>query len=249
MNTLSFDIGNTGIKVDAWTDQGFLRRESDLDISLPQLLDLIESLKIKAVVASSVRKEEVPVLRQLKENSDVDVIYLNNEEIRKYYDLSKYSGNIGADRFAAYLGARKLYGAKAGMIVDLGTAMTLDVIDSNGTFAGGNISLGLFTRLKALATSTSLLPEIGRLQNVRNFGGDTASAMESGAFNGVIGEIEYSLAKAKEDYGIEYVVFTGGDAEIVYPVVSTDIIKHYDPYLVGRGLDYHLRTRYVASQD
>lgn len=123
------------------------------------------------------------------------------------------------------------------MVVDCGTAITIDIIDDEGKFCGGNISAGLELRLKALHNYTSLLPEVSIKGIVSDFGNNTESAMRDGVINGVIGEIIYSYMKAKNKYGIDKIVFTGGDATLLLIYLEKEKLNVcYDPYLVGRGL-------------
>lgn len=247
MNTLTLDIGNSSTKVDAWADDGILGRKANGQVFPGEIYDLIESLDIRGIIVSSVRKDSIELIEELKYNCHFPVIEFTNEEIRRYYDLSHYYSSVGPDRIAAVLGAKVIYGDYPKMVVDLGTAMTLDVVDDNGIFRGGNISLGLKGRLDALAKAGSLLPEVETANCRIGFGTDTHSAMGAGALNGVIGEILFSASQAKNEYDIKVTVMTGGDALKVYYFLDRHINTFYDPYLVGRGLDYHLRTHYLDA--
>ena len=246
MNTITIDIGNSRTKVETWDDDGFMYMDTEGETCVDKILDLCERRNVKGVAISTVKRDSEEFISALKKNSKCPVIVFDEEEIRKYYDLSHYQGHLGPDRMAAFLGAERLDGKSPKMIVDLGTAMTIDIAD-NGLFYGGNISLGLYTRLKALASSTSMLPELTELENYRLFGTDTVSAIESGAMNGILGEILYSAECAKSKIGIELTYLTGGDSEEVYIKIKNQLKCFYDPHLVGRGLDYHIRKFYLHA--
>lgn len=248
MNTLSIDIGNNKIKLDYWADDGILYHKVCDSIPWEEIEREVESADIKGIIVSSVRKDYQNIIQKLKEESGCDVIIdFNREEIDKISDKIKYKGNVGADRIAAFLGAQALvYGPK--LIIDAGTAITLDIADKEGCYRGGNISLGLKSRLKALADATSLLPKVEEFKTFSYFGRDTHSAIEDGARNGVIGEILYTIELAKLEYQIEWVVITGGDAENFLRAVMEKWEKCIpDNFLVGRGLNYHLRKFYFPD--
>lgn len=247
MNTLTIDIGNSRIKVEAWADDGFLWRYAEKGDSAEEILALAKKMEIEGIIISSVRKENHNFISKLKESFQGALVEFDNEEIRKFYDLKYYTGLIGPDRIAAFLGAKLYISDKAMMIVDAGTAITIDIADENGNFRGGNISLGMWGRLKTLAETTGKLPHIEDLAGAPEFGTDTRTAIEAGVKNAISGEIYYSSMLAKSGFKIKVVVITGGDMEDLYFPVDKDLLKIEDPYLVGRGLDYHLRTHYLKA--
>ncbi|MCH5235370.1 MAG: type III pantothenate kinase [Muribaculaceae bacterium] len=248
MNTLTIDIGNNKIKLDYWDNDGILYRTLCDKISMEEIKREVENIDIKGIILSSVRKDYQDIIQALKEQSGCDVIIdFNQDEIDKISDKIKYKGKVGPDRIAAYLGAQaQVFGPK--LIIDAGTAITLDIADKEGCYRGGNISLGLKSRLKALADATSMLPKVEEFTTFSYFGRDTHSAIEDGARNGVIGEILYTIELAKLEYQIEWVVITGGDAENFFRTIRDKWEKCIpDKFLVGRGLNYHLRKFYFPD--
>ena len=242
MNTLSIDIGNTRTKYDFWADDGLLGREEIPDAKA--LIDLIQRGSVEGVIVSSVNEDPAELISSLKTSTNCKIVNFNKEEIKKYGNLIQYKGNVGADRIAAYLGTQDLYKECPMLIVDMGTAMTLDIADVEGRYRGGNISLGYHSRLKALASSTKLLPLVNDCDHYISFGNDTISSIQSGAINGVMGEISFAAKRAQEEYDIRHTVMTGGDAKVFYHLMQNQIDCIYDPYLVSRGLNRHLRMFY-----
>lgn len=248
MNTISIDIGNHKIKLDYWDNDGIQYQIQSDSIPMDEIKRRVECTGVDGIIVSSVRKDYENVIRDLKEHSGCDVIVdFNREEIEKYSDKIKYQGNVGADRIAAYLGAQaQVSGAK--LIIDAGTAITLDVVDKDGNYCGGNISLGLKSRMLALANATSLLPKVEKFRSFSYFGKDTESAIEDGARNGVLGEMLYTIKLAKAEYNIEWVFMTGGDYKSFYSHVIDEWERCVpDTHLVGRGLNYHLRKFYFPE--
>jgi type III pantothenate kinase len=90
---------------------------------------------------------------------------------------------VGADRLVNALAATRLYGAPA-VVVDFGTATTLDCVGPDGAYVGGAIAPGLELGLEALASRTAKLPRIELKTPDRAIGRDTVSAMQSGTIFG-----------------------------------------------------------------
>jgi type III pantothenate kinase len=90
---------------------------------------------------------------------------------------------VGADRLVNTLAVARLYGTPA-VVVDFGTATTLDCVAADGAFVGGAIAPGLELGLEALAARTAKLPRIELRTPDRAIGRDTVSAMQSGTVFG-----------------------------------------------------------------
>ena len=120
---------------------------------------------------------------------------------------------------------------------DFGTALTTDFISSDGVFEGGNISLGLQSRCRALNTFTKRLPLISPGEGINDFGKKTVQAMESGVVLGMIFEVEGYIRK----YPNRKVVFTGGDAFYFAKKLKSPIFVVSNLVLVGLALiaDYY----------
>ena len=227
---------------------GFLKEEVLRGFDAEAILESVVREVPSACIVSSVRKETPALIDRLREIPGLPVVNFNEEEMRRCYDLTSYKGHLGPDRLAAAIGANSLFPGKAKLVVDLGTAMTVDVVDKEGIFKGGNISLGIFGRLEALNRSTSKLPLVMDLNVVLpSFGGTTEKAIAAGAVNGVTGEILYGYREAETLYGVEKLVITGGDAGMVLEKLENKIDTACDPLLVARGLKHHLIEHYLTG--
>lgn len=145
---------------------------------------------------------------------------------------------LGADRFLAAIGAVALEGNKRILIIDAGTALTLDIVEE-GEFRGGNISPGLKMRFRALHEFTSGLPLEKEREDNRFFGDDTASSITCGVEKGMAWEIAGAISTARSAFGCDTFLVTGGDArfvvremERVMPGVQLSLV----PDLVAFGL-------------
>lgn len=139
---------------------------------------------------------------------------------------------LGPDRICAAVGAHSLFPGKDCVIVDFGTAITFDFLTKEGNFLGGNISLGLNTRFRALNHFTGKLPLLKRVENVDQIGNCTKGAMESGVILGTIFEIE-GYIRAYPGYNF---IFTGGDAIFFAKKLKSPIFVVCN--LVLMGLSY-----------
>jgi type III pantothenate kinase len=151
-------------------------------------------------------------------------------------------GEVGADRLVNSLAAARLYGTPA-VVVDFGTATTLDCVGADGAYVGGAIAPGLELGLDALAARTAKLPRIELRAPDRAIGRDTVSAMQAGTIFGYQALASGLLAKVRaelaESAGITpaavRAILTGGlsAASWAHGVEGVDVI---DPNLTLKGL-------------
>ncbi len=142
---------------------------------------------------------------------------------------------LGADRVAAAAGAWSLHPGCNLLVVDAGTAVTYDFVDSTGCFRGGNIAPGMRMRLEALHRFTARLPrlEVPReIKPTRLLGTDTREAMILGAVYGIVGAISYYRGRLPED---TITVLTGGWANTLAEICDFDAEPVSN--LVSKGLN------------
>jgi type III pantothenate kinase len=146
-----------------------------------------------------------------------------------------YPGKIGGDRIANAIAAYKKYGAPC-VVIDFGTAVTFDVINGAGSYAGGVIAPGLNMMTEYLHEKTALLP-LAKLQEPKcAVAKSTEEAIRAGAMYGYRGMIEEILNKIQAELGANPLrtIATGGQAEIVVKKMSRRI--SVDPKLTLYGL-------------
>lgn len=251
---MSIDVGNSRAKISLWNDDGFML-ELNPDTILSDNIDALISLySLKGIIVCSVRKDFEEFLTPLKDKAGCRLVVFDEKEIERHRDINLYKGNVGPDRFAAFLGVGYRSGDSSSVIIDAGTALTIDV-SNKGKYEGGNISLGIKARLKALHQYTSLLPEVENITTDEIFGTDTTEAIRCGVKMGIVGEVLQALRMGRLIYKTDKAFFTGGDGNWIYKEISESALInedvrmnydfHYDPHLVGRGLDRHFRTFYL----
>jgi type III pantothenate kinase len=148
---------------------------------------------------------------------------------------------VGADRIVNAVAAYETYGGDL-IVIDFGTATTLDIVGSNGSYEGGIIVPGVNLSLEALHTAAAKLPRIAVERPQKVIGTDTISAMQSGVFWGYISLIEGLVKRVKDEYDKPMkVISTGGLASLFRH--STVVIEHLDDDLTMRGLlSIHVRN-------
>ena len=151
---------------------------------------------------------------------------------------------VGADRIVNTLAASRLFGKDA-IVVDLGTATTLDCITSDGVFLGGVIAPGVLMMAESLTRKTSKLPATELVVPKKVIGRRTEDCIRSGVMFGAAEQIDGLVRRVKAEWPRPtqpMVIGTGGLAEMFKPLCRE--LEQVDPYLTLRGLEmaYRLLT-------
>ena len=142
---------------------------------------------------------------------------------------------IGPDRLANAVAARKHFGAPV-VVVDFGTAVTFDVVNSSGNYTGGIIAPGLAAMTDYLHEKTALLPKIKIRETKNVIGKSTEQAMLAGAVHGYRGLVRELVAALKRELRVKKlpVVATGGCARLIASKLPE--ISAVEPNLTLEGL-------------
>ena len=150
---------------------------------------------------------------------------------------------VGADRLVNTVAAHDRYRGPL-IVVDFGTATTLDVVDRDGNYCGGVIAPGINLSLAALHMAAAKLPSVRISRTERVIGKDTVSCMQSGIYWGYVGLVEGLVGRIKAEFGAPMrVVGTGGLAPLF--AGATGAIETVDPDLTlwGLRLIYRLNAK------
>lgn len=147
---------------------------------------------------------------------------------------------LGTDRIAAAVGAVEVYGAGDMLIVDMGTAITFDFVEG-GVFRGGNISLGVGSRFRALHDYTAHLPHCGITGIDGSLGRSTSTAIEQGVMRSVLYEIMGYADEFLQKNPQIRIIFCGGDAKCFVNRIKNAIFANYNMMYIGlnRILEYN----------
>ena len=143
-------------------------------------------------------------------------------------------GAVGADRVVNAVAAKELFGCPA-IVVDFGTATSLDFVSQSGSYEGGIIAAGLTIALESLVRNTAKLPRIELAWPKSVIGKGTVGAMQSGALVGYVCMVDGLIDRIVEEVGeVKHVVATGGLGAIVSQ--HSQRISCFDPHLTLKGL-------------
>ena len=143
-------------------------------------------------------------------------------------------GQTGADLVAADVAALREHKPPL-IVIDMGTATTMSVLDQSGAHIGGCIIPGVKISMDALTDRTALLPGLQLDQPKAAIGRNTIDAMRSGIMMGTACMIDGMVQRFQEELGYETtVIATGGIAKFIIPMCKTPII--YDKDLLIKGL-------------
>jgi len=245
---LAIDAGNTNITFAVFdgteiraewritTDNG--RRTADeYAVWLTQLLTLkkLQPTDVHAAIICSVVPPVMFALKRLcRDYFNCDPLVVGEPDCR--LDIQVFARGAGADRIVNAVGAHLITQAPK-IVIDFGTATTLDIVDEQGNYCGGVIAAGVNLNLDALHRVSAMLPRItaDRPEHDTVIGTDTISAMRSGVYWGYVSMIEGLTRRIIAEFGRPMTVLaTGGLAPLFGG--ATDAIQIVAGDLTMRGL-------------
>lgn len=232
---LTIDQGNSSAKVVVWHNDEPIGEHYFESLSVAHIESLINIHGIDAAIYCSVAAVGTDIMNSLSQKCHlaIELTHLTPMPITIGYATPH---TLGRDRIATAVGAQCRFPGTTVLVVDMGTAVTYDVVDSNACFIGGNIAPGVNMRLEAMHHFTARLPIVDPNGDLPTWGYDTTTAMRAGAINGVVAEIEHYYGQLPAG---SKVIITGGWAQAISPLLSID--HEIDPLLVNRGLNCILR--------
>lgn len=232
---LLVDIGNSLTKI-AVTEKGGITTVFKAErMTEPFVGDIFSAYPgITACILSSVR-EDISVSVDFIRSRCPRVMMFNHHTPIPVKNTYETPHTLGMDRLAAAVGAHTIFPGRNVLIVDFGSALTIDLLSRKGEFSGGNISPGAGLRFKVLHQHTDKLP-LCTLSNEPSgsFGTDTGSAIRNGVINGIVFEIEGYIEQIKASTDDPAIIFTGGDADFFAEMIKNTIFV--DQQLIFKGL-------------
>ena len=253
LNFIGISVGNTRTRIGIYEDGKLTSSQThsnklidQLDVQVQISFEAIRAKEGSCVVLSSVN----PAITERVKSEVID--RLETRVYRVEEDLNVPIGRqldpetiVGEDRL---LNAAAAYDVlkQACVVVDAGTALTIDFVDGAGTFHGGAIVPGAGLMLAALHEHTAALPEISFAVSDEPIGHSTAQAMRVGVYHGVRGVVRELVEQYAQVAGsFPIVVATGGDAQTLFE--GFDLIDRIVPDLTLQGMALALRTAVSAG--
>ncbi len=225
MKNLILDIGNTNVKRALFEDNQLLEKEI-IESKSFNIRDVKSEKENVNVIISSVKALNVDFERSILVFDSKTPLPIKNEY---------KSASIGSDRLAAAVGAYYEFPQQNVLIIDIGSAITIDFLTKNGIFKGGNIAPGVLLRLKALHQFTDCLPLVEPDGEISLCATNTETAIRSGVLKGIELEIKGYIEEYKKDFPDLKIIFTGGDSKYFVKTVKNCIFA--DENLVLKGLN------------
>ena len=228
MADLVIDIGNTALKA-SWCEGMTLGKtfryqgERMFDF----ILSLTSRTRPEKIILSSSRVFNEHHIERLEK--ECDRLIVADDTLFSRYGIPDH---LTPDRAASIIASRYLFRGKGCMIFDFGTTLSIDFLDAEGNYEGGNISPGCRTRFKSLNRYTKSLPLVDAPQSENETGHDVRTSIESGVISGIIFELEGYISHHLEKIS----VFTGGDAIYFAKRMKNSIFVVSNLVLMGLAL-------------
>jgi type III pantothenate kinase len=239
---LCIDQGNSSTKIAVFGKDGIVYEDIFENEKLEKLKSVFQHYGISNTILSSVIEVDSNLLTLLIKESKKFILLDHNTPL-PIVNRYKTPESLGKDRLAAVVGAVTMQPETDILVVDAGTAITYDFIDSKGNYHGGNIAPGIVLRLKSLHAFTKKLPLVEPDENVGLLGNDTKSAMQSGALYGIVLEIDGYVERLLLKYPKLSVFLTGGSAVFFENKLKSRIFADKNLVLTGlnRILQYNVK--------
>lgn len=238
---LVIDFGNSNVKI-AMFDNFLCKYKNCFKNTSLSEVNKIKELKsvhnqLNNVIVSSVIDLPNEIISFL-ETSFEFCLFFSSETPTPLSNCYKSKSTLGYDRLAAAAGANFLFPDMNILIIDIGTAITYDIVEAPNKYKGGNISPGIDLRYKSLHQFTQKLPLIEKhdiwLKNNR-FGRNTTEAIVNGVQTGILFEIEKYILDFRAKYKDAICLLTGGDMFFFVKNIKKHIFA--EPNLVEIGLN------------
>lgn len=235
---LVIDIGNTLVKMAVFQGDVLVKKKTSLKQNFFKNIEELEQSypNIKDVLVSSVSKTPSKWLQKLQE--DYKMYVLDKELPQVFSNLYATPKTLGNDRIGLVSAASKLYPSQNVLVIDAGTCITFDIINSENEYLGGAISPGLQMRYRAMNTFTENLPLLEPDAEVDLVGNTTIKSMQSGVIFGITAEIDGVISMYSSQFKDLTIILTGGDSQFLCKRLKNSIFANSNFLL--EGLNYIL---------
>ena len=244
---LALDIGNTNVVLGCIADGEILftermatdsgKTELDYAISLKMVLELRE-IKVSEITGAIIGSVVPPVTSLMREAirkvTGQEALVVNVDMNIGLEVLMDNPSSVGTDLIVGAVAGINRYPVPL-ILIDMGTATTICVVNENKQYIGGMIQPGIGVSMNSLTSRTAQLPRISLDPPKRLIGKNTVECMQSGALYGNASCIDGMVDRIQEELGQEAtIVATGGLAKRIIPLCRYHI--ELDDELLLRGL-------------
>ncbi len=237
---LAVDIGNTNITIGSFVGKTLI---SHFCVDNESLINQKAALPIKSsllnesenILVASVNPDIEPIFyKSLGKNNKKKILKIGREIKLRIPILIENPQTVGIDRLLNALAAYRRTKSST-IIIDFGTAITIDIVSKEGGFLGGLILPGIRTSAYALNKQTALLPKVDIKRPAKIIGKNVEDAIKAGIYFGTVGSVIHIIKEVRRIYGdLKYTIATGGDAKVFKKDIPE--IDKFIPYLTLEGI-------------
>ncbi len=232
LSDLIIDIGNTRTKLALFLGSRPSWRATFATADHAAIIAALAERKPDRITVGSVASPDPLLLDRLRSIAPTLVVTGDaSSPLRSRYTTPL---TLGVDRLANAVAVASLFPGRAALAVDLGTCITYDLVEADGTYVGGAISPGLVMRVRAMHAHSARLPEVELAEDPALWGASTDTSLQSGVHHGILGELKSFIHSATHHSPSCAVVLTGGDALRFARACKSGIFAH--PFLTLEGL-------------
>jgi len=230
---LIVDVGNTYVKF-AVFQQGKLIHKLTTELALfneSHKIIIQDFSGINKTIISSVGKLGHAQIEEIKKQGNVLVLDSNLK--LPFQNLYKTPKTLGVDRIALVSASVNQFPNTNVLIIDAGTCITYDFINTENQYFGGAISPGIRLRYQSLHNLTANLPLLDTEIPKNIIGSSTSEAIHSGVIIGILKEIDGIINEYQKKYSDLTVILTGGDSNFLSNQLKNSIFANSNFLLEG----------------
>lgn len=228
---LIIDQGNTATKIGFFEKDKLIRKEIFRKADTDQIVKWLKENNFSgaSIIVSTV-VEDALNLTELNPANYFELTGATSVPLTIKY---KTPETLGKDRLANAVGAWKLNPGNNSLVVDFGTCVKYDLVNSDGYYLGGAISPGYSMRYLSLNKFTDRLPLLDPVKESSEIGRDTNSSIHAGVRTGLIHEINGFIDRYSLDFADLTIFMTGGDLDYFDKAFKNPIFANPDLTLIG----------------
>lgn len=235
---LIIDVGNSRIKLAVYSSKGLISKKV---IQAEVISETVSSLiskypSIDHAIISSVGSIDKKAIKEIEKM--IPLLVLTHELKLPFKNNYGTPKTLGVDRIALVSASVEQFPDNNVLIIDAGTCVTYDFINSKNEYLGGAISPGIRMRYQSLNNFTSNLPLLETKPPRHFIGKSTAGSIHSGVINGILKEIDGIIEDYQKNYEHLTVILTGGDVNLLSKRLKSSIFANSNFLL--EGLNYIL---------
>jgi len=228
---LALDIGNSFLKAGIFKNNNLINYYEFNREYYSNIKSILDKTPITHSIASNVSESNNKLIELL--SNKTNLIKFNSSLKVPFKNCYQTKNTLGKDRIALVSNASKEYPKENVLLIDLGSCITFDFLNSKNEYLGGSISPGLSMRYKSLNSYTANLPLINPKEIDYFIGRNTEDSIHTGIINGIVGELTSAIDKYKSQFKEIRIILTGGDSKFLFNRIKNSIFANSNFLILG----------------